>query len=156
MKEYLIGVLGEDDGINGFLDQWVLLSIIDRHAGLPYPAFLLSLWSFRPLDPALGRPFPPFGGGGSRKLCEKPNEFDKIMMNRAKNPNEFAKIQVNPTKSDLFFYGSRAKHAKEDLWLCDSATLWPTAPFFTKVKITKRTQFKNRTIRHPRQFRRTT
>ena len=86
MKEYLIGVLGEDDGINGFLDKWVLLSIIDRHAGLPFPAFLLSLWSFRPLDPALGRPFPPFGGGGSRKLCEKPNEF--------------AKIQVNPTKSD--------------------------------------------------------
>jgi hypothetical protein len=137
MKEYLIGVLGEDDGINGFLDQWV-----QRHAGLPFPAFLLSLWPFRPLDPALGRPFPPFGGGGSRKLCEKPNEF--------------AKIQVNPTKSDLFFYGSRAKHAKEDLWLCDSATLWPTAPFFTKVKITKRTQFKNRTICHPRQFRMTT
>ena len=81
MKEYLIGVLGEDDGINGFLDQWV-----QRHAGLPFPAFLLSLWSFRPLDPALGRPFPPFGGGGSRKLCKKPNEFDKIMVNRAKNP----------------------------------------------------------------------
>jgi hypothetical protein len=90
MKEYLIGVLGEDDGING---SSVTLDPIVRgreefgiRCRLAFPAFLLSLWSFRPLDPALGRPFSPFGGGGSRKLCEKPNEFDKIMVNRAKNP----------------------------------------------------------------------
>ncbi|MGA2870691.1 MAG: hypothetical protein ABSF34_16210, partial [Verrucomicrobiota bacterium] len=57
---------------------------------LPFPAFLLSLWSFRPLDSALGRPFSPFGGGGSRKLCENPNEFDKIMVNRAKKPMNWA------------------------------------------------------------------
>jgi hypothetical protein len=76
MKEYLIGVLGEDDGINGFLDQWV-----QRDAGpncegqggvwnqvqvlLPFPAFLLSLWSFRPV----------------REKPRNPNEFDKIKVN---------------------------------------------------------------------------
>ena len=39
---------------------------------LPFPAFLLSLWSFRPV----------------REIIEKPNEF--------------AKTQVNPTKSNQF------------------------------------------------------
>jgi len=34
--------------------------------------------------------------------------------------------------------------------------LWSTAPFLKNTKITKRTQFKNRTTRHPRQMRRTT
>ena len=40
---------------------------------LPFPAFLLSLWSFRPVQ----------------EIIEKPNEF--------------VKIQVNPTKSNSFF-----------------------------------------------------
>jgi hypothetical protein len=87
MKEYLIGVLGEDDGINGFLDKWVPVSIIDRHAGLESGAFALScLLAFLMVIPAprlrSGQSLPPpFGGGGSRKLCEKPNEFDKIKVN---------------------------------------------------------------------------
>src|ERR1700679_424753 len=40
---------------------------------LPFPAFLLTLWSFRLV----------------REIIEKPNEIEKI--------------QVNPTKSNLFF-----------------------------------------------------
>jgi hypothetical protein len=54
MKEYLIGVL--DDGINGFLDKWVLLSIIDRHAGLESGTFALScLLAFLMVIPAGAR-----------------------------------------------------------------------------------------------------
>ena len=57
MNEYLVGVL--DDGINGFLDKWVLgadhrlVSIIDRHAGLESGAFALScLLAFLMVIPA--------------------------------------------------------------------------------------------------------
>jgi hypothetical protein len=39
--------------------------------------------------------------------------------------------------------------------LCRCASV-ANRPFFKKVKITKRTQFKNRTTRHPRQPRSTT
>ena len=60
MNEYSIGVL--DDGINGFLDKWVLgadhrlVSIIDRHAGLESGAFAFScLLAFLMVSPARAR-----------------------------------------------------------------------------------------------------
>jgi hypothetical protein len=160
MNEYSIGVL--DDGINGFLDHWVLVSIIDRHAGgagsLESGAFALScLLAFLMVIPAWA------------KIC--------------KNSNEFAKIQVNPTKSNqiqpLFFpwaglgfppksglrrhvasfqsavvpaHSTAAPHRGRHPIRLSTKNSQPS----TKAKITKRTQFKNRTTRHPRQLRRTT
>jgi hypothetical protein len=59
------------------MDFWIIGSSVTLVAQgvwnqvlLPFPAFLLSSWSFRPVRETI------------------------------KKPNEFAKIQVNPTKSD--------------------------------------------------------
>src|ERR1700722_7181065 len=61
----------------GSMDFWIIGSSVTlgaqgvlNQALFPFPAFLLSLWSFRPVRETI------------------------------KKPNEFAKIQVNPTKSD--------------------------------------------------------
>jgi hypothetical protein len=99
----------------------------------------------------------PYGHSGP---CEKPS----------KNPNEFAKIQVNPTKSDqikpLFLF----QLLTPKFWLLNSggtdredsrptkgaARFRGNSLILSKVKITKRTQFKNRPTRHPRPLRMTT
>ncbi len=67
--------------MNGNTSSYLVAHGVGNQVLLPFPAFLLSLWSFWP----------------GRKICKKPNEI--------------AKIQVNPTKSNqirpLFLWDSR-------------------------------------------------
>jgi hypothetical protein len=169
----------------GSMDFWIIgssVTLVWNQVLLPFPACLLSLSSFRPLDSALGRPFHPFGGG-------------ERVVNRAKNPMKSQRskeIRLNQTKSDLFFYpvmltpesfGLRrhvAAFPRRDMSRrskAQSCLRTPQAPLTgaspvlirhpirlstktsqpsTNTKITKRTQFKNRTTCPPRQLRRAT
>jgi hypothetical protein len=103
MNEYSIGVL--DDGINGYFNNCVLVSIIGWRRSSTVTLVVRDERTFMAIvDPR-------------RRLNNSGNRIRTRRLRRG------------------------------DLWLCASVTLWPTAPFFTDTKITKRTQFKNRNHR---------
>jgi hypothetical protein len=159
MNEYSIGVL--DDGINGFLDHWV-----QRHAGLESGAFALSCF------PAFLMVIPAWA-----KICKNSNEFAKIQVNPTKSnqirplflfqlltPKFWLSLcsfrfrwhvpawRFRVSAARVFDAGARRTTAGATVLPKTKMGPWcrsSTVTLVKNMKITKRTQFKNRTTRHP-------